>query len=586
MSFDGMVTYAAAEEFREQLLLGKIEKIYQPQPEQLLLSIHTKRGRRRLFLSAAGNHSAVYLVDQNPENPTVPPVFCMVLRKHLGAARIVSIDQYQNDRILEICLETVDEMGFSVNRKLVAEIMGKHSNILLLDMATGKIIDSIKHVSIDVNRARQILPGKPYEYPPLQEKVPFTEVTEQDIRGMLTNDLQPERDLLDGIQGISPALAQTLANAGFSGDQASAVPFDPGKAFSALQEMIASVREHRTRPVVYINREKKPADFHITPLSVYEIDPSYEALHFDTLSQAAAYYFTRRESSNTLRQKSNDLQRVVKGALDKLKLKLQRLGEDLQKAENADRYRLYGELLTANLHQVSAGAREVTLTSYYDGSQVRIPLDPRYSPSRNAQNYYKKYGKAKTAIREKTVQMENTQQEISYLESVLSFIERARTLEELSLIRTELTDAGLIRYRRSAKNAPRKKSKPAPYEYTLTSGRKCLAGRNNKENDWLTLKRASGTDLWFHTKDIPGSHVILFLDQGEPSEEDLFEAAQIAAFHSKGSASGNVPVDYTKVRHVKKPAGARPGMVIFTHNKTLYVDPKLPGQTPSEPASK
>ena len=232
MSFDGVVTYAAAEELRRELLLGKIEKIYQPQPEQLLLSIHTQRGRRRLFLSASGNHSAVYLVDQTPENPTVPPVFCMVLRKHLGAARIVSVEQYQNDRILEICLETVDEMGFSVNRKLIAEIMGKHSNILLLDMATGRIIDSIKHVSIDVNRARQILPGKLYEYPPLQDKIPFTEVTEDDIRQMVTNQLQPERDLLAGIQGISPALAQTLANAGFSGDQSTGAAFDAGAALA------------------------------------------------------------------------------------------------------------------------------------------------------------------------------------------------------------------------------------------------------------------------------------------------------------------------------------------------------------------
>ncbi len=580
MSFDGMVTCACAEELRQELLLGKIEKIYQPQPEQLLLSIHTQRGRRRLFLSAAGNHSAVYLVDAAFENPTVPPVFCMVMRKHLGAARIVSIQQHENDRILEICLETVDEMGFSVNRKIIAEIMGKHSNILLVDMGTGKIIDSIKHVSLDVNRARQCLPGKLYEYPPVQHKIPFTSVTEEDIRSMLTNTLQPERDLLNGIQGISPALAQTLAMAGFSGDQSSGASFDPAKAFAALAAMRSSIPEHRTRPVVYLTSEDKPADFHIAPLSVYEDDPGYHSLPFDTLSQAAEYYFVHRESSNTIRQKSNDLQRVIRSALDKNKLKLQRLGEDLQKAENADRYRLYGELLTANLHQVRQGEKEVTLTSYYDGSQVKVPLDPRFPPSRNAQQYYKKYAKAKTAVREKTVQMEETQREISYLQSVLSFAERAQSLEELDLIRTELVDSGFIRYRKSQKNAPRKKTKPAPYSYTLTSGKTVLAGRNNRENDWLTLKRADGTDLWFHTKDIPGTHVILLLERGEPTEQDLLEAAGIAAYHSKGSASGNVPVDYTKVRHVKKPAGARPGMVIFTHNKTLYVDPRLPGQGP------
>lgn len=583
MSFDGMVTCAAAEELRQELLLGKIEKIYQPQPEQLLLSIHTQRGRRRLFLSAAGNHSAVYLVDRVPENPTVPPTFCMVMRKHLGAARIVGIEQYQNDRILEIRLETVDEMGFSVNRKIIAEIMGKHSNILLLDMGTGRIIDSIKHVSIDVNRARQILPGKPYEYPPLQDKIPFTQVTADDFRRLVTSDMQPERDILNGIQGISPALAQTLASAGFAGDQRSGVPFDPDLAFDCLVRMRDSIPEHRIRPVVYLNGENKPADFHMCPLSVYEDDPGYSSLCFDTLSRAAEYYFVHRESTNTIRQKSNDLQRVIRGTLDKQRLKLQRLGEDLQKAENADRYRLWGELLTANLHQVRQGEKQVTVTSYYDGSEVTIPLDPRYPPSRNAQNYYKKYAKARTAIREKSVQIEETRREIGYLESVLSFTERAGSLEELDLIRTELVDAGVIRFRKSSKNAPRRKSKPSPYTYTLTSGRTVLAGRNNRENDWLTLKRASGTDLWFHTKDIPGTHVILLLDREEPSEQDLLEAAQIAAYHSKGSSSGNVPVDYTKVRHVKKPAGARPGMVIFTHNKTLYVDPKLPDPAPASP---
>ena len=575
MSFDGMVTFAAAEELRRELLLGKIEKIYQPTPEQLLLSIHTQRGRKRLFMSAAGNHSAVYLIDKAPENPTVPPVFCMVMRKHLGAARIVAVEQHEKDRILEISLETVDEMGFSVNRKIIIEIMGKHSNILLVDMGTGRIIDCIKHVSIDVNRARQLIPGKPYEYPPLQHKTPFTEVTADQIRTMVTNEFQPERDLLDGIQGISPALAQTLANAGFGGDQATGSGFDPDRTYDALQEMISQVREERTRPVVYLNEEGRPADFHITPLSLYESDPTFQPLPFDSLSEAAEYFFVHRESSNTIRQKSNDLQRVIRAALDKSRLKLQRLGDDLQKAEKADQHRLYGELLTANLHLVQPGADKVTVTSYYDGSQVTIPLDPRFSPSRNAQNYYKKYGKARTAIHEKTHQMEETRKEISYLESVLSFAERAASIEELDLIRAELVDAGLIRYRKKG-NQPRKKAKPSPYSYRISSGKTVLAGRNNKENDWLTLKRASGTDLWFHTKDIPGSHVILLLDRDEPTDEDLAEAAQIAAFHSKASASGNVPVDYTKVRHVKKPAGARPGMVIFTHNKTLYVDPKVP----------
>ena len=216
------------------------------------------------------------------------------------------------------------------------------------------------------------------------------------------------------------------------------------------------------------------------------------------------------------------------------------------------------------------------MISYYDGSEVKIPLDPKYAPSKNAQIYYKKYGKAKTAVKEKKIQLEEVSQEIAYLESVLEFTEKAHSVEELRTIRQELTDSGFLRYRKN-RNTKEKPGKPSPYAYTLTSGKRVFAGRNNKENDWLTLKKASSTDIWFHTKDIPGSHVILFTEGQEPTKEELFEAAAIAAWHSKGSSSENVPVDYTRVKYVKKPAGSKPGMVIFTHNKTLYVDPALPG---------
>lgn len=561
MPFDGVVTFAAVKEFRDKLKLGKIEKIYQPQPEQLLFSIHTKQGKQKLFISASGNHSAMYLVDETPENPVNPPVFCMVLRKHLSAARITDILQHENDRIVEIMLETVNELGFSVNKKLIVEIMGKHSNILLVDISTGRIIDSIKHISIDVNRARQTLPGKAYEYPPAQEKIPFTQVTENQLSELMRNQLQPERNLMAGVQGISPVLAASLVSDGC------------GSAYDSLQDIINSILNGTGQPVVYVDKNGKPADFHVVPLAVYSHD--YKAVAFDSFSEAAAYYFRNKESSNTIKQKSNDLLRVIRTHSDKLKLKTQRLNEDLVKAENSEKYRLYGELLTANLHLCRPGDTKVTVISYYDGQQLDIPLDPKYSPSKNAQNYYKKYGKSKTAVKEKKIQLEEVSREIEYLESVAMLTERASSIEEIDLLRQELIDSGFIRYKKSRQKHQRK-DKPSPHTYTLSSGKKVMAGRNNKENDWLTLRKASSSDLWFHTKDIPGTHVILFLDGEEPTEEDLFETASIAAYHSKGSASENVPVDYTRVRYVKKPSGAKLGMVIFTHNRTLYVHPGLP----------
>lgn len=562
MSYDGVVTCAMTQELKRELTLGKIEKIYQPQPDQLLLSVHTARGRRKLFISASGNHSAVYLTENNPENPVQPPLFCMVLRKHLGAARIQNIAQCGCDRIIEIDLETVDELGFNVNKRLVCEIMGKHSNVILVDLSTGKIIESIKHVGIDVNRARQILPGKLYEYPPLQDKIPFTEATEEDVANLMAGQLQPERNLLAGIQGISPGLALSIASAP-----------SPYAFLDAMRTAVCAPDGTGVSPRVY-TKNGAPVDFHVAPLAAYESDSSYESIPFDSVSRAAEFYFVNRESSNTIKQKSGDLQRHIKAQLDKLRLKVQRLNEDMVKAMDADKYRLRGELLNANLHLVQPGARSVTVTSYYDGSMVEIPLDPKYSPARNAQNYYKKYGKSKTALKEKQIQLDETMSEIEYLESVYSYAERAASVEEVDLLRSELTEGGYLRQRKSrSKGARPGKAKPKPHSYTLPSGATVLVGRNNKENDFLTFRRASSTDIWLHTKDIPGSHVILLTEGGAPSEEDLRCAAQIAAYHSKGRNSANVPVDYTKVRYVKKPAGAKPGFVIFTHNRTLYVDP-------------
>lgn len=568
MSFDGIATYAAVKELKTKLQLGKIEKIYQPQPEQLLLIIHTKQGKQKLFMSAGGNHSAVYLINETPENPAIPPVFCMVLRKHLNAARITDIQQYQNDRIIEIFMETVNELGFSVNKKLIIELMGKHSNILLTDVTTGKIIDSIKHVSIDVNRARQVLPGKSYEYPPAQDKVPFCMITESDMERLISDEPQPERRVLSGIQGVSPALAETIA-----------CSRDPIICFDKLREIISSIDNGNTTPVVYIDSDSKPVDFHITPLVPFE--KTYVRLNFNTFSEAAHYFFSHRETSNTVKQKSNDLLKIIRTHLSKLRLKTQRLREDLHKAENSDKYRLYGELLMANLNIPNTGDTSVNVVNYYDGSTVRIPLDPKYPPAKNAQNFYKKYGKSKTAVKEKKIQLDEVSRQIEYLESVSSYLERVKTIEETDLLKQELIDSGFIRYKKT-KRGQIKKNKPKPYSYTLSSGKTVLVGRNNKENDWLTLKKAASSDLWFHTKDIPGSHTILILNGENPTKEDLFEAASIAAFHSKGSDSENVPVDYTKIRYVKKPSGSNPGMVIFTNNKTLYVNPQLPASASAE----
>ena len=325
--------------------------------------------------------------------------------------------------------------------------------------------------------------------------------------------------------------------------------------------------------MVYLDETGKPVDFHVTPLSTLE--NAYRRLTFDSFSEAAAYFFKNREASNTVKQKSNDLLRLINNHLSKLRLKTQRLNEDLQKARNSDKYRLYGELLTANLHVAKPGDTSVEVISYYDGSSVKYHWIPNIHRQK-CSKLLQEIRQSQDSCQGKQVQLEEVSRQIAYLESVASYAERAETVEEAELLRQELIGSGYIRYRKA--EGAGEKNRPRPLSYILPSGKTVLVGRNNRENDWLTLKRAASSDMWFHTKDIPGSHTVLLLDGAEPSEEELFEAAAIAAYHSKGRDSENVPVDYTKIRYVKKPGGASPGMVIFTHNRTLYVSPKLPDE--------
>ncbi len=556
MAFDGIVTMAVASELQSIITTGKIDKVYQPETDELVFNIHTKSGNVKLFASANSASSRVHLIEDTLPNPPAPLSFCMLLRKHIQGARITDVSQKGSERILEISLETLNELGFTVSKKLIFEIMGKHSNIVLTDIATGKIIDCIKHISIDVNRIRQLLPGVTYQYPPAQDKLPFKQISHDTVLPADSKSIQRS------VAGISPALAEEIAA---HNDKA-----------EFLLDIMRQTEQNESTPTVYSDDKNSPKEFHIIPLSEYE--DVCQKKQFNSISKCLEYFYSNKQSTNKVRQKSLDLIRAVSSQLDKLHLKEQRLKEDLLKAENSDDLRLYGELLTANIHAVKPGADNVEVINYYDGSTVHIPLEPRFSPSKNAQNYFKKYGKAKTAIKEKQLQLEYNDTEISYLDSVLAYLENCDDLSQIDELRKELEDTGYLRRRKIPGGFKEKKFKAEPYKYTLKDGSYVLVGKNNKENDILTFKTASSQDLWFHTKDIPGSHVILKLKQPaqEPDADTIYQAASIAAYHSKGRTSENVPVDYVKVKYVKKPAAAKPGMVIFTNNKTVWVNPKLP----------
>ena len=554
MAFDGLMTRAVVRELQNSITQGKVEKVYQPEPDVLVLMIHTRAGNVKLLLSAGPSHARAHLIKEAPVNPPEPYTFCMLMRKHLNAARITEVSQAGCERIMEITFETMNELGFTVNKKLICEIMGKHSNIVLVDLESGRILDSIKRVGFDVNRVRQTLPGLIYQYPPAQDKIPFDGLEEHEEE---LNRASDGKMLMSLVSGISLAFADEAAKhadrAGF------------------IRETVAAAEEGNLSPRMYLDGEGAPKEYYFEPLSDFE--DICEVRTFDTLSECLEAYFSLKVTSNQSKQKAADLSRAVNDLLNKKYLKKKRLSEDLLEAENSDELRLFGELLTANLHLVKQGMKSVDVISYYDGSTVRIPLDVKKSPSANAQHYYKRYGKAKTAIKEKKVQIEENDAEIAYLESVMAFIEGAGSVEEVDALRQELTETGYLRARKKG-GYKEKKARPQPLKYRLGSGLTCLVGRNNKENDYLTFRMAQKGDIWLHTKDIPGSHVLVQTGGAQISEEDIFEAASIAAFHSKASRSQNVPVDYVPVRYVKKPQGAKPGMVIFTNNRTVYADPE------------
>ncbi len=558
MAFDGIVVAGLARELNQLLSEAKVEKIYQPEKDELVLFLYAPEGKKKLYLSCNNHHPGLYLTQEQYTNPEQPPSFCMLLRKHLQTSKIQWIRQKDRERIIEIQFETKNDMQDIVKKKLIVEIMGKHSNVTLVELPSMTILDCLKHVSFEISRARQLLPGLSYEYPPSQGKTDIFDLTEETL-SCVASHANPSEKLLDLGQGLSPLVAGEITK----------VP-EKERIQKELRTIQNTIFSMAYQPTVYQNHKSEVMDFHIIPISSYEKE--YQTKKFSTISESIAFYYTHRDSANRIKQKSLTLHKSVQGLLKKSYLKKQRLLEDLDRAKDHKKYQLYGELLTANLHQVPSGKSQVNLYNYYDDTRVDLTLDPRLSPSQNAQRYFKKYAKSKVALVEKKVQLDLTLEDIAYLESVQTHLSQVETVEEVDNLRLELAELGYVR----KSKLPKRTGKKQPQKYQSSRGFTIWAGKNNKENDHITFHLAKKEDLWFHTKDIPGSHVVLITDRQKVDPATLEEAASIAAYYSKGRNSENVPVDYTQIAHVKKPKGAKPGKVIFTHNKTLYVTPKLP----------
>lgn len=569
MALDGITLYAVINELKEELIGGKIDKIYQPEKDEIMLIIRNRGKNYKLLLSSNANYPRIYLTDENKENPTVPPMFCMLLRKYLQGGKILDIYQIRFDRIALIDIESRDEFENMVIKTLVIEIMGRHSNIVLIDKDSRVIVDSIKRVYHDMSKVREILPGLKYDLPPSQNKINITNISKDVFFESLKllKGKKIEKAILNLFEGFSPVLSREMAFRSQVNDKyvEELTNNEIENLYFNLSEFKLTITSNNFKPcTAYI--DNNPIEFSCIDLKQY-INLKFHK----NVNEAALTFYKEKANVENIKTRSHDLKKLIEVHLERLYTKLDKQMDELNNAEKSDIYRLYGELITANLYKLDKKINEFKTINYYTGEEIQIPLDVKYTPAENAQRYFKKYTKAKNAVRILTKQIYDTKEEIEYLEGQLINLEQCTLPTEIDEIREELSDIGYIK--KKDKNKKQKKVVSQPIHVVSSDNFDIYIGKNNVQNDYLTLRFASANDIWLHTKNIPGSHVIIKNKDSNIPDTTILEAAKLAAAHSKAKNSSNVPVDYTFKKYVKKPSGAKPGFVIYTNQKTLYVTP-------------
>lgn len=554
MSFDGVFTHAMVRELKDQLVTGRISKIHQPYENEVVLVIRAQGKNRRLLLSAHPSYARIQLTEIAYTNPENPPNFVMMLRKHLEGAILEDIHQVENDRVVHFTFSKRDELGDLQNIVLIVELMGRHSTIVLLNKETGKILDAIKHIGHSQNTYRSILPGSEYIEPPKQEQLnPFHAPKEQVFKILSTAEILDGRYLQQNFQGLGRDTAEELV---FRLTQR------PNEKMAVWAEFWQSVQDDLT-PTVGTKNDKE----FFAPLAFETLE---NTTAYDSLSTLLDAYYGEKAEKDRVKQLGNDLIRKVDNEIKRNQTKLAKREKTLHDSENAEEFRRDGELLTTFMTQVPRGAESVELQNYYEeNAPIVIKLNPALTPNQNAQKYFQKYQKLKNAVKLIYNQIAEAKDEIAYLESVLAQLEIAGPMD-IEVIKEELVASGYLKRKRSKKN--RKQTPSKPERFVASDDTEILVGKNNLQNDQLTLKQARKTDIWLHAKNIPGSHVIV--KSNDPSEETLLEAAELAAYFSKFRQSAQVPVDYVAVKHVHKPNGAKPGFVIYENQKTLFVTPE------------
>ncbi len=579
MAFDAGMLACVVSEIRQKCLGARVEKVFQPERDEIVLQMRSIEGGKRLLINAGSNTPRLSFTEEQKENPASPPMLCMLLRKHLQGAKLSAIRQIGFERVAELEFETRDEMGFACRRYLIAEIMGKYSNLIFAN-EDKKVISVLHTVDFSTSSLRQVLPGMTYELPPKQDKIDPTTVDRAGFLALLDGagkDRPTDKWILSAFLGISSAVAREIVF-GACGATDTVLAFcDRERLADAFFSVMDRIKNEDFAPSMIAEGEK-PVEYAFCPLRQY--GEGRFALHtFESAGKMLDAFFKTRDRENHIRQRASDILRILTNADARLRKKLELQRQELIDCEKGEEYKKYADLITANLYQLSRGMSRVELTDYEDyredgtfGTCI-ITLDSRLSPSANAQQYYKKYNKTKTARIELAKQIALGEAELKYVDSVFDALSRAESISDLGEIRDELYRSGYAS--RMKGHAPSKKAyTPTVAQFCTSGGYRVLCGRNNVQNEYITHRLAGKNDYWFHVKNLPGSHTVMLCDGEEPSERDFTEAAEIAAYFSKGAGGENVEVDYTLVRHVKKPAGAKPGFVIYHTNWSCIVTPK------------
>lgn len=574
MAFDGIVIANLTRDIRQKLEGGKINKIAQPEKDELLFTIKNNRETLRLSISASASLPLIYFTETNKPGPLTAPNFCMLLRKHIGAGRILRVSQPGLERIIEFEIEHLDEMGDLCRKRLIVELMGKHSNIIFCK-EDGTILDSIKHVSAQVSSVREVLPGRPYFIPHTTDKADPLTITQEAFMTLIHETPAPiQKALYLKLTGISPIIGTELCHlASIDGDHSANELTEPElihlyHMFSLMMEDV--VQGHFTPNVVYQNGE--PVEFASVPLTCFE-GGSCSSKEFPTISSLLESYYREKSILTRIRQKSVDLRKIVQTSLERNYKKYDLQEKQLKDTEKREKYKIYGELLNAYGYELSGGEKELKCLNYYTNEEVRIPLDPQLNAKENSQKYFAKYNKLKRTFEAMNDLTRETKQEIDHLESISAALDIAVREEDLVEIKEELMEFGFIKKRAFGSKKPKITSRP--YHYLSSDGFHIYVGKNNYQNEEVTFRIAGGGDWWFHAKGIPGSHVVVKSEGKELPDRVFEEAGALAAYYSKGRGNEKVEIDYIQRKHVKKAAGGAPGFVIYHTNYSLMAEPRL-----------